>query len=712
MKRLINVRPLLFAAVGLITGIYCAFCFAFGNIAMGVVCLVLLVALGIFFVCTKSANFKYLLLVALMVAVGITQMAVYQHSSQAREIVERDVVLVGRVTDLGRFSPDSKIVYLEKCTDENGNKYTGRIKTYTFDNSTLQVGDIVTIKGTLRSTYPLQAKVQTSYVRNDVRYTLSEVEILSYKAGKLTLGEIARRYIFDACSKFGTQSAPIVYALLTGDCNAIAEEDSLAFRRTGTLHLLAVSGQHIVFIVGVLNVLVKRLKLHPAVEMVVMLLTLVFFCYICNWVPSIMRALVMLLCGYIARIIYGRYDMLSSLSLSVIVILLWHPLYLFDVGFQLSALSVYGIATIYSVYQRKTIKRKMNKIVRNVLDSFVLSLCCTAAIMFTTAYNFGEVSVVAPFVNVIAVPVVSIAFVVAMAGLLPWVFHYLLTVAGWLLGAVAYLVRGFSAISFASAKATTLGISIVIAVILLFTWGGSVNLSKVGKRLFSAICVVLLVVCTVIAVVPNRPTEKVKVFFGYNDIALVATNNSDMAVVTNLADEYVAVDVLEYAQGMRVDNCTLYLVDYVSCDQSILADFCQALPVNKVYVMDRSFNDNATALLSQHKIPLVVAEKNTILPGSISVQGVYDGSLRGVVVTIGELCVSTVYGSDAAIQNYPFLRSDVDVYIAQKAFDTFAQQNKATLSFYQQNILYNFGSNKYGVFTIIQKDGTIKVSFK
>ncbi|MBR7177107.1 MAG: hypothetical protein IKD26_02720, partial [Clostridia bacterium] len=87
-------------------------------------------------------------------------------------------------------------------------------------------------------------------------------------------------------------------------------------------------------------------------------------------------------------------------------------------------------------------------------------------------------------------------------------------------------------------------------------------------------------------------------------------------------------------------------------------------------------------------------------------------SLRGVVVTIGELRVSTVYGSDAAIQNYPFLRPDVDVYIAQKAFDTFAQQNKATLSFYQQNILYNFGSNKYGVFTIIQKDDTIKVSFK
>lgn len=711
MKRLINARPALFAAVGLISGIYCAFCFAFGSIAMAVVILVLLVGLALFFVCTTPANIRYVLLVAIFAIVGFMQMVVFQQRSASNEIVQRQVVLVGRVTDLGQLT-DSNVIYLENCTDEQGNKYSGRVKTYTYDSSTLEVGDIVTISGTLRSTYPLQASVQTSLVRNNVKYTLSDILVVQVQGGKLTVGEHARRYIYQACSRFGTQSAPVVYALLTGDCNAIAEDDALAFKRTGTLHLLAVSGQHIVFIVGVLNVFVKRLKLHPAAEMLVMLVPLVFFCYICNWVPSIVRALVMLLCAYVARIIFGRYDMISALSLSVVVILLWHPLYLFDIGFQLSALSVYGIATLYSAYQRKTQHKKMHKLVRSILDSFVLSLCCTLAIFLTTAHSFGEVSIVAPFVNVLAVPIVSVAFVVAMAGLLPWVFHYLLTVAGWMLGAVTQLVRLFAQLSFASAKTTTLGIAIVIAVILLFIWGGSVNLSKLAKRCTSAICILLIIVCSVVAVVPQKPSERVKVFFGYDDMAMVATSSTDMAIVSNLSDQYVAVDILEYAKGQRANSCTLYLVDFASCDIALLQEFCQVLPVNKVYVMDRSGNDGANQFLLQSGIDLVVAPKNQTLPGGIAVQAVYDGALRGVVVNVGGFSVSTVYGADAAVKNYPLLRSDVDVYVLERAFDNFAEQNKATLSFYQQDILYNFGSNKYGVFTISQKDGTIKVSFK
>ncbi len=712
MKRLINVRPFLFSAVGLIAGIYCAFCFLFGKIFVGVVCLALIVALGVFFICKYPCHLKHLLIVALFCAIGATQIFVYHNTHTKNAIIQREVVLVGRVTDLGQLNEESSILYMENCSDENGNKYSGRVKVVGYDNLSVQTGQVLTIKGTLRSTFPLQSSVQTSNVRNNVQYTLSDIQVVGYKYGKMTVGEQVRKYIYTACCDYSGQSAPVVYALLTGDCNAIAQEDTVAFKRTGTLHLLAVSGQHIVFIVGIINVFIKKLKLNPAVEMLIMLPPLVFFCYICNWVPSIMRALIMLVCGYVASIIFGRYDMLSSVGLSVVVILLWHPLYLFDIGFQLSVLSVYGIATVYSVYQRIISRKKIGKFARNLLDSFVLSCCCTLAITFTSAYHFGQTSIVAPFVNVLAVPVVSVAFVLAVAGLLPWIFHYLLTGAGLLLGAVTQLIRAVSQLSFASAKASTLGITTLIIVVLLFVWGGSVNLSKLGKRLFSVFCVALLVVCTVVAVVPNQPKENVKIFFGYKDYALVATNTSDMAIVTNLADSYVSVDVLSYAETLRYNSCTLYLTDFSQCDTDVLQEFCASLSISKVYIMDRSGNDSATEILSDNNIPIVVAEKNAVLPGSIPVTAVYDGALRGVVVRVGELCVSTVYGSKSAVQNYPLLRPDVDIYVLEEAFDTFSQQNKTTLSFYQQDILYNFGSNKYGVFTIYQKDDIIKVSFK
>ena len=129
------------------------------------------------------------------------------------------------------------------------------------------------------------------------------------------------------------ESFGVAYAMILGDTRYIDDQTLQAFRNVGIAHVFAVSGLHVGFVVMLVNAFVKkRKKLSLCVTMAVLL----FYAWVCNFSPSIIRAMIMTFLLLLAKSLGREPDFLSSLSTAVCVILLIKPFYLFEVGFQLS----------------------------------------------------------------------------------------------------------------------------------------------------------------------------------------------------------------------------------------------------------------------------------------------------------------------------------------------------------------------------------------
>jgi len=141
--------------------------------------------------------------------------------------------------------------------------------------------------------------------------------------------------------------AGMVYGLRAGP--GIDKQTEDLFRRSGTIHLLVVSGAQVTFIVFTIILLVtagRRRALHPW-HILVIAPAVVGFALLAGLAPSVSRSLVMAAVLIYALISGRRYDLINALALSVFVLVVADTNIVFDMGAQLTFAAVIGLA-IYS----------------------------------------------------------------------------------------------------------------------------------------------------------------------------------------------------------------------------------------------------------------------------------------------------------------------------------------------------------------------------
>lgn len=712
MRRVINFRAPLFVAIALILGIFSFYEFLFGDFWFGLLTLIVFVAIGVLLLVFKNKIRMGMLavIVALLLGFFLSQLNYYLIIKD--EVIEREVFITGRVSDINRNGSDSAVYYLEDCVDEDGVKYNGRVKTYIFDGSYI-TGDILTIHGVLHSLYPIKEPLETYYLRPNIRYELETETIVLRADGHMKLDEVIRKYIYDTTDYYAPMNGDVLYALLTGDRSAMSSEKEVYFKSSGIIHLLAVSGLHVGFIVAILGFVLKRFKFHPLIEGGIMLIPLVLYAFICRFSPSIIRAIVMIVCTYLTRAVFGRYDLLTSLSFATIVILLISPFNLFDLGFQLSLLSVYGIATLYPPINRWLSKRKLPVFVKRIVNSLAISLSCSVATFFTLQLNYGYAPVLGILLNVVVIPLVTVVFVLGVIGMLPWVFHYILFAADWILEVVVIMAKWVAGLSFSTAFVPAIAITTVVVVLWLFVLGGYVNLRKRGKIILNSVLASLMALCIGLSFVKLPSCAQVYVAYGYDDTMCVVTSlDGETAIVGNFSDLYSYQLSIDYVGKYNVDSCVLYITDYGVANEIIIANALESLPIQEVYKLNFADNADVDNVLSTHHVAVYQQAWNESTGNSVIVTSVYDGELRAVIMRTGGMVATSVYGDDYAVANYLDLQLQSDIYILPRANKAYSDNNLITLSYYQSQIPFNYGANKYGTFTITQKGATIRIKFR
>ncbi len=179
----------------------------------------------------------------------------------------------------------------------------------------------------------------------------------------------------------------VVLALLLGIRNELDAAQKDAFARSGTMHVLAVSGMHVALIYWVLMALLKPLGGGGVARWsraVIALLVLWGYAGITGATPSVLRATVMCSLFVIAGLSERRSATLNTLAGSALLLLVWDPRMLFQLSFQLSFLAVLGIVLCYDPIRR--LWSPGNVVLRYCWSLIAVSL---AAQLFTTPVSLA-----------------------------------------------------------------------------------------------------------------------------------------------------------------------------------------------------------------------------------------------------------------------------------------------------------------------------------
>lgn len=268
-----------------------------------------------------------------------------------------------------------------------------------------------------------------------------------------------------------SDAAAVAVAMLLGQKDLLGTELQEAFSRSGLGHLLAVSGLHVGFLLTLVFPLVRRttgLSRRPGpggpnpkeVAGYFLLCAVVFgFVGLTGAPPSAVRAGVTAAAGLGAATLRRPLDGWQTLGVAGSALLLAQPLFLFDLGFQMSFLAVAGILVAVSLRRPGSVReeraslstpfpaaRPLGRVVRLAVDSLAITLGAQVAVAPVVAYAFSSFSWVSPFVNLVGVPVGGAAVALLAAGVVagevwPWLGDRTIALGHFLLEALIWLAR-------------------------------------------------------------------------------------------------------------------------------------------------------------------------------------------------------------------------------------------------------------------------------
>ena len=199
----------------------------------------------------------------------------------------------------------------------------------------------------------------------------------------------------------------IAVAILLGDQTDVPSAARRSFSRSGTAHLLAISGGNIALVALSLIMIFRLLSIPRRWTYGLVIGVLIFYCALTGAASSILRGTIMVSIYMAGSLFKRESEILTSLAWAAIFILLYDPLQLFDLGFQLSFISVFMIAAAAVGLEGTDPegKRSFGRKARIYLeDSATVSLAAWVGAAPLIAHVFGMVTPVTLFANLVLVP--------------------------------------------------------------------------------------------------------------------------------------------------------------------------------------------------------------------------------------------------------------------------------------------------------------------
>lgn len=308
----------------------------------------------------------------------------------------------------------------------------GKILVNLFAPARLAYGDEVILQGKLHYPFEFDKDRKFSYrdflARKGVRFILSAkktayVKVLGTGQGNWLYAHILKlrdrseeiffRYLSPA-------EAGIMQAMVVGDTSRVPARINDLYIRTGTAHILAVSGFNVGIMAAVVFLFLRLFPIGRRWQIVLTIIFLIVYAVLAGGRPPVVRATIMAVVFLISFILERETDGLNSLFLAAFLILLMDPFNIRDVGFQLSFVSVLFIIVFLPVWRTRCPDISWPVIDQGfhwLSQSLLISVTAWIGVAGLIAYYFDIITPVTVLSNLVVVPL-STALVVLGVGLM------------------------------------------------------------------------------------------------------------------------------------------------------------------------------------------------------------------------------------------------------------------------------------------------------
>lgn len=576
MKRALNFRAIFYPFILFLFGIIIARNLYAGKLLEILTTLVVLITLTSVLICFRKYKILVLLLAFFFIGNGfyfIGEKAYYTKD------FDGEVSVVGRVSDDIIESDFHYTITLDNVLI-NGEK-SKNISVYISKNDeiALKTGQILSFESEVEKIPLFTLGRLTSYYRSNVGYTANtKTSNLVITDGWMKFDETIRQNVKTKLyENMNEKNAGICYALLFGDKSGIDDDVKQSYKDAGTIHVLTVSGLHVGFLLFVIYGFLKLCKVNRYLNFVLTMFIILFYAYLCNFSPSVLRASIMGIVFILSKTLGRKYDSLNSLGFAGFLICIFRPLSALDTGFLMSIGAVIGINFLYSFFSKILAKVMPSK----VANLFALSLSSQIAILPFMVIISSNLNFLSAFANFFVVPILSfvypILFVVAFISVLLPFMGFLLSILGHAVTVITFIATVFAS-SFLKVSLPEVSVAFIILLYLgCLILSEFVMIKPLNKFAMLSAAVFASCVLALFSTINLENYSNIVYLNSYNTQSIIFTTKTGQKLVVGenaILDNYMKMQAkqkfdyfisLDNIREENVDNLSKYQIHSYFC---------------------------------------------------------------------------------------------------------------------------------------------------
>lgn len=529
----------------------------------------------------------------------------------------QDAVISGQIISIPNSSNPQKVKFFFRVDKVNGKTVSGKtLITYTGDEiSELQIGDKYEFSGRLRSPFKSSNPSQFDYgkyLRNFDTFTVFYTDNAKVVDNNLTpkwkflknLNKIRDKIINVHAQYLKSPNLEILGGVVFGD-DAVAPPDYIktSFVNSGLLHILAASGMNVAFIYAFWVFFMRRMRVPFKFMVISGMGIVIIYTFMTGLGASVIRAALMLILVLIGKLIDRDAHTISLLAFVAMLMLMYNPAFINNVGFQLSFIVTFGLLTTANVIFEKYKNSKIPQWLTSALLIPVIAQIWVAPIQMFYFNTFSTYSIIA---NILSMPFLSvisfggfISSIIAMAAPFSDKFCMIIDlILNYVLHAIVFISNLFANLP-GSLLTTThpniFQIFVYYGIVLFFTLSIKNGLNK--KIVYACTALSLILMLSLINI-PSKNLEVIAFDVQNADCFLIKTPQNKYFIIDTGRAGYKGSNaqansiIIKYLKDKGIKNIEDMIITHFDNDHSGGAvDIMKSLNVKQVYI--NSFDDKS-----------------------------------------------------------------------------------------------------------------------
>ncbi len=438
-----------------------------------------------------------------------------------------------------------------------------------------------------------------------------------------------RENILNIHSKFlQSPNLEILGGIVFGD-DAVNPPSNIkqSFINSGLLHILAASGMNVAFIYSFFFFILRFLRVPFKINIIMCILAVVSYVLMTGLGASVVRAALMLLFVLLGKLIDRDADNIILLFFVAFLMLIYNPLYINDVGFQLSFTVTFGL-----LLMMQYIFTSKYKIINWIIGTITVPIIAQVWVIPIQIYYFSNISIYSVFANIMSVPILSVisfgGFISSLLSIIAPISNIICKTFDFVLNPLITIVVNISDF-YGTLPHSTVQTTHPHAFQIFLYYFILINISflfnkeyreEFGQKIKVVLSVSIIVLLLSAISIPNNNMEITAFDVGNADSFLVKTPNNKYIIIDtgkagyNGGKSQAKMLLIKYFKDNGINNLESIILTHFDNDHSGGAvDLINELAVKNVYVNSKNDNSKTAKEIykaAEHKGVNIIEAKN------------------------------------------------------------------------------------------------------